>query len=181
MALTECRECGHRVSDQAQQCPSCGISSPAPEIDTQTNQVGGLPPSPPVVEPTVAHVVASASQTEKSNKWKWVGGGALAMFGLFVVLGSSPTGGCNVEIANGSSNSYMVNGQLDYGISVYTTVKNEGRPRLVTIESMVSSSEGAWTRKKQVHLDRGEAQRMEIFFEQPSIFATNIKYTSKCI
>lgn len=103
------------------------------------------------------------------------------MFGLFVVLGSSPTGGCNVEIANGSSNSYMVNGQLDYGISVYTTVKNEGRPRLVTIESMVSSSEGAWTRKKQVHLDRGEAQRMEIFFEQPSIFATNIKYTSKCI
>lgn len=31
MALTECRECGHEVSDEADACPSCGVSDPARE------------------------------------------------------------------------------------------------------------------------------------------------------
>lgn len=35
MALVSCRECGKRVSDEAQTCPHCGITNPAP------------PPTPP--------------------------------------------------------------------------------------------------------------------------------------
>lgn len=28
MALTTCRECGHRVADKAPHCPNCGVASP---------------------------------------------------------------------------------------------------------------------------------------------------------
>lgn len=28
MAITTCRECGQSVSDQAEQCPHCGINTP---------------------------------------------------------------------------------------------------------------------------------------------------------
>ena len=30
MALIECKECGHKVSDEAKTCPSCGVKVPQP-------------------------------------------------------------------------------------------------------------------------------------------------------
>ncbi|NNE53517.1 MAG: hypothetical protein HKN30_14085 [Sulfitobacter sp.] len=119
---------------------------------------------------------------KRMPRWGWA---VLGFVGFVALSGLASNGGssssCKVLSARSASNSYIIRGEWDWGVSVITNVKNTGGPRLVTIESMVSSSQGAWTRKKQVHLDRGESQSMEIFFSEPTILAERIKYQTKCI
>lgn len=248
MALTDCRECGHRVSDQARVCPSCGIGEPGnPNTATglsdtgrdaamdgessantepkslEEQSVGNTPPADEVpawkasmrgesknIQKEHNQIEVGASDAQKpspasetpatpsnnsnaeamppttafdfaKNNSAYIIGGVVGLFVLVGIYGGGSSSSCNVVRSSAGENSYIINGQWDFGVSVYTTVRNTGKPRLVTIESMVSTSQGAWTRRKQVHLNKGESQRMEIFFEQPSISASNIRFTTKCV
>lgn len=73
----------------------------------------------------------------------------------------------------------VINGDLDYGVSVTLTAKNVGEPGNITIVPRLSTSEGEWDREQSLSFGAGEARTLTYFFHEPTINATNIQCRAK--
>lgn len=71
MALTECRECGEQVSDEAEDCPHCGVPNPAGTRATSQS----------------AQHKARGREKEGSTGKGCLGSGLLAVGGLWGLIG----------------------------------------------------------------------------------------------
>lgn len=69
----------------------------------------------------------------------------------------------------------IVNGQLDAGIMVTLTVKNNGESGFINIYPKINTSEGEWHRSQNVQFGAGESKTLTYFFDEPTINATNIQ------
>ena len=77
MALTECRECGHRISDTAAACPACGAAVAGGVITTQATarRLKGLQLLSVLI--MAAGTVSCVGQEIGASMALWVTGGAL--------------------------------------------------------------------------------------------------------
>ncbi len=84
MALISCSECGHKVSDKADACPSCGnpLGDEVAEPRISVRRSGGQT----AVEPQVQTI----ERTARKYKWAMFAGGVAIVFGLFLLMGGAP-------------------------------------------------------------------------------------------
>lgn len=75
--------------------------------------------------------------------------------------------------------SRVINGQMDYGVTVSFTVTNVGKNGIISVSPWVSSSEGEWSRQQKLQFVQGESLRLSYFFPEPTINASNIQYGLK--
>src|SRR5437588_10856041 len=82
MALISCSECGHKVSDKASACPSCGnpLGEPATSASPVTARTSGA--SQMAVEPPVQTI----EQTGKQYKGAQLLGGIAMVLGVVLVM-----------------------------------------------------------------------------------------------
>ena len=87
---------------------------------------------------------------------------------------------CSVVLANVNEDSFLISGEPDYGFSVFTMLKNSGKDGNVFVNVSLSSSEGELERKQTVFLKAGETQSLNYQFAEPTVNATNVKYSVTC-
>ena len=75
--------------------------------------------------------------------------------------------------------SRIVNDEFDYGLKLTFVVRNMGESGIIRVSPWVSCSEGEWSRAQNLHFNKGEAKRLEYFFHEPTINASNIQYGVK--
>lgn len=69
----------------------------------------------------------------------------------------------------------LVNGLMDYGVSVAAQVENAGDTGEITLRVALSTSEGEWSRSQTLTIDGGQTKSLSWFFPDPTINATNIQ------
>src|SRR5262245_22674447 len=88
MALISCSECGHKVSDKAAACPSCGNplgdSVAEPVLSGRRSRSAQLATQVPV---------QTVEQTGKKYKGAMLAGGLGMVFGLLLVMGDADVPG----------------------------------------------------------------------------------------
>lgn len=182
MALTKCLECGHEVSTSAAACPNCGaplkIAAPPPVAPPVA------PPDPPLDK---IETPPPEKRASGSRKWWFIGCGLLTLIAIvigalligviggFSIIGSLMPD-AKVENLDGTGDSRLINGDLDWGLIVsfdITSIRSE--PKDIPLQVHLSCSEGEWTRTSTVHLGPNESRHLSFFFAEPTIGATEIK------
>lgn len=90
MALIDCAECRHSISDKATACPNCGapqVPVPAPSASASTPPVRSGPPAKPV--PLLNEKKASAWSNLSRNTKLWI----LVLVGVFIIWALGQSGG----------------------------------------------------------------------------------------
>jgi zinc ribbon protein len=181
MALTKCLECGHEVSTSATVCPNCGAPIKTPS----------LPANPP--PPGSKAETASATTTRSRKKWWFLGCGCLALIAIIIgavliglVTGVSIIGSllpnAKIENLSMSGDTRVINNEFDWGENVSFDVRSvSSDPKDVTVEVRLLCSEGEWTRMQKVHLGPNETRRVSVFFQEPTIDATNLRSQVKVV
>jgi Domain of unknown function (DUF4190) len=78
---------------------------------------------------------------------------------------------------NGEPDTKLIDGNLDYGVTVSVVVRNKSKQAgTVTIKSWLSCSEGEWNRSQELVFNGEETKQLTYFFQEPTINATNIQY-----
>lgn len=100
----------------------------------------------------------------------------LAIF-LALAFGSTPTSKAKGQWSNldCKHDTGIVNGELDYGVTVSVTVKNVGQAGTINIKPVLSTSEGQWRRDQDLNFKAGESKTLTYFFSEPTINASNIQ------
>lgn len=73
------------------------------------------------------------------------------------------------------SDTRVIRGDFDYGVSVTFIVVNMGEPGTIRIRPWLTCSEGEWSREQHMYFNKGEAKQLTYFFAEPTINATNIQ------
>lgn len=71
----------------------------------------------------------------------------------------------------------IINGELDYGVTVSVTVKNTGEAGMIGVTPVVSCSEGEWSRTQNLQFAADEVKALTFFFHEPTLNASNVRYT----
>jgi hypothetical protein len=87
---------------------------------------------------------------------------------------------CSVISKTAVSDSFIVSGEPDYGITVRANLKNLGKKGNAYVEVNLSTSEGVFVRKQSIYMKEGAAQNLAFKFHEPSVNATNISYYVSC-
>lgn len=141
MGLTNCRDCGHQISEAAKTCPSCGLDNPGPSgvWIGRLKMAGGA-----VVLLLVAILVMRS-------------------------LGGQMFSTCKILALRNAEDAFIVNGEFDYGIVTHVTAGLDGAGREVEISVRLETSEGDFTRKTRVAIgDKGQ-RSVQVQFPEPTI------------
>jgi|GEM_PF-6432658 len=112
--------------------------------------------------------------------------GIIIVFALVVVIRTSPEiqdklltavsqAKGQVTAHRSEIDARLVNGEMDAGISVGVNLTNTGKEGLIQVTEFLTCSEGEWSRTQKLSFRAGESKRLEFFFHEPSINASNIQ------
>ena len=73
----------------------------------------------------------------------------------------------------------VIRGELDAGVKVSFTIMNQGNRGAVRVTASISTSEGEWSRRQDLTLGANQRRRLEYFFQEPTVNATNIQCNVK--
>jgi hypothetical protein len=130
---------------------------------------------------------SSTSAPGSRKKWWFIGCGCLALVALLIgavligVVGSfsilgSLMPGAKIENLHLTGDTRVINGEFDYGEIVSFDLRSvSSDPKDITVEIRLSCSEGEWTRTQKVHLEPHETRNVSVFFQEPTVDATNTK------
>ena len=76
----------------------------------------------------------------------------------------------------GKADTWIVNGEFDYGFQILPEVINNGEQGDVNITVTLSCSEGEWTRNQTLNFDANETKNLSYVFTEPTVNATNLQY-----
>lgn len=76
--------------------------------------------------------------------------------------------------------TWIVDGEFDYGVKVSFDVTNTGEAGLVEVAVTLTSSEGNWTRKEKSYFEKGETKNLFGVFTEPTVESKNIQYRINC-
>lgn len=162
MAILKCIECGGKVSSEAASCPHCGYVK------------GARPSEPPKPDPLLTPKPAYTPPPEpakKTNPGVIIGaciGGLLVLFIIIgAVAGSQST--CKVTSLRNSEDTFIVNGQWDYGIVTNAIVKLDGKARQVTVTVRLETNQGDITKSKRVAVSDNGSREVQIQFIEPTV------------
>jgi len=89
---------------------------------------------------------------------------------------------CSVVSKTAIDDSFIISGEPDYGISVYTVIENSGKDGNVDVHVHLSSSEGeALVQRQTVFLKAWETRSLHYQFVEPTVNAKNIEYSVSCL
>ena len=115
---------------------------------------------------------------ENYSKSGWSG------FLLVIVILVGVSAGCKELLSNAKgkivqqsceSDAGVVNGEMDYGVTVKLRVKNVGEAGTLKITAAISSSEGEWKKNQTLTFRAGEEKSLTYFFHEPTINVRNVE------
>jgi hypothetical protein len=133
-----------------------------------------------------------AKRREAIRRFGWVAAG-VALAGLYffndafrgtvrnIFHAAGSKARCTVSNTSGAADSFVTNGEADFGYTVVVDVKNSGEAGDIILKVKLSSSEGEWQREQTVRFGAGQSQELKFGFSEPSINATNIRYGVQCL
>jgi hypothetical protein len=98
----------------------------------------------------------------------------------FISLFSSAANG-RMDSSTWENDVQLRNGWPDAGITTIIDVTNTAKKGLIMVSVTLSCSEGDWEREQKMLFDAGEARKVEFFFQEPTIHATNIETRTRVI
>ena len=69
----------------------------------------------------------------------------------------------------------LVDGELDYGVTVSLSLLNVGKAGVIKITPLVSTSEGDLKREQTLQFDAQESKDLSYFFAEPTVNATGVQ------
>ena len=162
MAILKCIECGGKVSSEAASCPHCGY-------------VKGARPTPPA-DPTASEVPQAAYTPPQQSSGKTnplvivgacIGGLILLLVIIGIAAGSQST--CKITSLKNTEDTFIVNGQWDYGIVTDAVVKLDGKARQVTVTVRLETNQGDITKSKRVAVSENGSRQVQIQFIEPTV------------
>ena len=69
----------------------------------------------------------------------------------------------------------VVDGQLDAGVNVEISVRNEGKSGFIQVKAMLSSSEGSFSRSQEVYFKEKETKDLKFLIHEVTINADNLQ------
>jgi hypothetical protein len=175
MAIVECRECKKEVSDEAPNCPHCGVVTPSEEKISYQEY-------------------ANEAAMREANIERWLDKAWKIGLGLVIVwfifsgkaaeffrkFGNEVIAACTVESLNLDSDIFITNGEADAGVRATALIRKEKRDGNVTVSVTISSSEGDLTKERTVHMTENQRANVVLQFPEPTINAINITGQAKC-
>ncbi|WGI21292.1 hypothetical protein [Amylibacter sp. IMCC11727] len=161
MAILKCIECGGKVSSEAASCPHCGYVK------------GARPSEPPKPSPLLGDTPTERppSTPAKTSPWVIIGactGGLLVLFIIIgAIAGSQST--CKITSLRNTEDTFIVNGQWDYGIVTNAVVSLDGKARQVTVTVRLETNQGDITKSKRVAVSENGSREVQIQFIEPTV------------
>ena len=153
MAMAKCRECGHDVSTEAEECANCGAVNPAPSTH-RTKKIG-----------------------------KWLGGIFVAITFIIafnVITEDQPSPICQITSKKDDVDIMLVDGEFDFAVKFDITVRNLGDAGTVNLDIILMTSEGDFQRTQSFYLEPNQNRTATIYFHEPSVAAENMSYRAVC-
>lgn len=169
MAILKCIECGGKVSSEASACPHCGY-------------VKGARPIEEPAEPQPIHSPPPTAPPAKANPWLIIGGCVVGLFLLLVIIGAAANSQstCNVTSLHNGEDTFIVNGQWDYGIITTAVVKLDGKGRQVTVNVRLETNQGDITKSKRVSVSDNGSREVQIQFIEPTVTTKVLRSYATC-
>ncbi|MDX1983603.1 MAG: hypothetical protein SFV51_25245 [Bryobacteraceae bacterium] len=104
----------------------------------------------------------------------------LATLAIYAVLaaGSGPSGSTvdQIDIVRYEADDhiYKTDGEADYGKKVKVFLKNRGRTARITVDVVLSSSQGRWKKRASTSLESNETGPVYLDFPEPDFGASDI-------
>jgi len=98
----------------------------------------------------------------------------------YIALFSSEAKG-RIDSSTWEHDVQLRNGWPDAGVKTIHDVTNTGKRGMILVSVTLSCSEGEWGREQKMQFDAGETRKVEFFFHEPTINATNIQTRSRLI
>lgn len=70
----------------------------------------------------------------------------------------------------------LIDGEMDYGITVTVVMENVGETDPIMITPRISCSEGEWDRTQNLTFKKNETKQLTYFFHEPTVNASNCQY-----
>lgn len=87
---------------------------------------------------------------------------------------------CRVVGKNAFENTFIINGNFDYGYTVEGTVKNVGKGGEILIHAKLYTSEGDFERSQKLSFSGNEQRTVRFQFHEPTITAMDVRYGVFC-
>jgi len=152
MGMTTCRECGKDVSDAADTCPHCGVTSPS-----QTDHWIGV----------------------LKSVGGWIVIGIIAVVAISYVMNAGFST-CNVVSIRNHEDAFIVNGELDYGVVTKAVVELDGGGREVTVEVRLETNEGDFVRAQRINVSENGRREVQVQFPEPTLGARISRSVATC-
>jgi len=153
MSITNCRECGEKVSTEADKCPSCGIKNPA-----MSKNVGSI----------IGNVIGTIF-------FIFIG---LAVIGW--LSESTPKASCQMTNKSLNEDVFIIDGEPDAGYRIDVAVKNVGEKGEIVVKAKLSTSEGEFERRQTLVFDSQETTNLSFNFHEPTINVENVQASLSC-
>lgn len=184
LAIIKCRECRKEVSDQAKQCPHCGIGTPsfyrylnARLAATENGDSANLNAQP----------ISNSTPKGLPDKIRRVAYWAATAIILIIVISKGPDvvralaePACQIISVKGDHDVFLTNGEADAGVRVTALVKKLKRDGDVTVSVTVSASDGEWQKSTTGTMKMNEQRNAVLQFPETTITSDNIRYNAIC-
>lgn len=101
-------------------------------------------------------------------------------FVAFAVTGCNKSGTCTVLSHKAEEETFLINGELDYGIVVNAKVKLEGSQRNVNVTSRLETNNGDISKSISISLRDGQIRDVQLQFSEPVLGTTFGNYYTAC-
>ncbi|MCQ1835167.1 zinc ribbon domain-containing protein [Neorhizobium galegae] len=175
MSIVDCRECGKPVSDEAKQCPHCGVENPYFK----------------------AHLMAQAARAAANHRtpeegvlkkilrrFTYV---AIAIVAVLTLIGKAPAilaalakPSCEVVSVKPEPDLFLTDGEADAGVKVTALVRKLNRDGEITVSIRLSTSEGDWVKATTGVMKTNEQRNAILQFPEPTVNAQNIRAEATC-
>jgi hypothetical protein len=113
--------------------------------------------------------VQPAAASGGPNVWAIFGGVVAVCFIGLVIIGASAPSECRVVSVTNSDDSFLVNGEFDYGVVVRSVVAIEGSGRSVEVNARLETSAGDYRQRKTINISDNGRRTVEFQFIEPTI------------
>ena len=126
------------------------------------------PPVPRAPPPPPSHV-SPAPTSGGTNVWAIVGGVIAVGFVGLVIIGALAPSACRVVSVTNAEDTFLVNGEFDYGVVVRSVVAVDGSGRNVEVTARLETSAGDYRQRKTIAISDSGRRTVEFQFIEPTI------------